>query len=145
MGSIPITRSDFTPRFDKLIDRSGNRACRDCGSVAQRQSRGLITPWLQVRILSDPHKRDFYRSKTGWSWFFCAFFPAKEFTYLHTSRAGTAFGLEAQSGLRTCQRASLFVIAIFDFANLTPEHMFYYHTEQLSYFVNQLNQARLNP
>ena len=27
------------------------------GSVAQRQSRGLITPWLQVRILSDPPHR----------------------------------------------------------------------------------------
>ena len=27
------------------------------GSVAQWQSRGLITPWLQVRILSDPLER----------------------------------------------------------------------------------------
>ena len=51
MGSIPITRS-----------ADGRKGCagahllctQEPGSVAQRQSTGLITPWLQVRILSDP-------------------------------------------------------------------------------------------
>ena len=37
------------------------------GLVAQRQSRGLIIPWLQVRILPGPVGREGTEGRTAWN------------------------------------------------------------------------------
>ena len=60
-----------------------------CGPIAQRQSRGLIIPWFQVRILVGPIMTS-YPARLSMRGLFCEDIVIAQATYLAILQAGVA-------------------------------------------------------